>query len=232
MARAPSDGRGVPLAMWIRPTAPSSSAVQPIEARIVSVLRSGWRRNRQASSSPSTGSTQASEPNPPTATDRMDRPAALGIRNHRPAASTMAAPRVSSPTPSRLWWGSRSRAPRPMARAANPTAPATPSQAAAIIRPVHVTRSTTGSRGLRAGGRRPFVDLGRSTLRPWAAGFRLLFFFGAERVWLPCPCLRRGAGRAGDLTAVEPAASAGQPRPARRSSGQSRYGHGSPYLQT
>ena len=202
MARAPSDGRGVPLAMWIRPTAPSSSAVQPIEARIVSVLRSGWRRNRQASSSPSTGSTQASEPNPPTATVRMDRPAALGIRNHRPAASTMAAPRVSSPTPSRLWCGSRSRAPRPMARAANPTAPATPSQAAAIIRPVHVTRITTGSRGLRAGGRRPFVAR-RPADRPWAlpVGFRLLFFFGAERVWLPCPaygpatCLGRAASR-------------------------------------
>ena len=30
MARAPSDGCGVPLAMWIMPSTPSSSAVQPI----------------------------------------------------------------------------------------------------------------------------------------------------------------------------------------------------------
>ncbi len=175
MARAPSDGRGVPLAMWIRPSAPSSSAVQPIVARIVSVLRSGWRRNRQASSSPSTGITQASEPNPPTATVRMDRPAALGIRNHRPAASTIAAPRVSSPRPSRLWCGSRSRAPRPMARAANPTAPATSIQAAVIILPVQTTRITTGSRGGRPGAGRPLVVRPRA-VPALAAGFRLLFF--------------------------------------------------------
>src|SRR5579872_6380458 len=123
----------------------------------------------------------------------MDRPAALGIRNHRPAASTMATPRVSRPTPSRRWCGSRSRAPRPTARAAQPTAPATASQAAAIILPVQATRITTGSRGLRGGAGRPLV------VRPLPvpglpAGFRLLFFFGAERVW-------PGALRAGDLLA-------------------------------
>src|SRR6185369_8341543 len=145
--------------------------------------------------------TQASEPNPPRATVRMDRPAALGIRNHRPAASTMAAPRVSSPTPSRRWCGSRSRAPRPTARAANPTAPATSIQAATIILPVQRTRITTGSRGGRAGAGRPFA------VRPLAVpdlpdGFRLLFFLVPERVWLPCPCLRREAWRAGDLVAA------------------------------
>src|SRR5690349_1432638 len=139
----------------------------------------------------------------------MDRPAALGIRNHRPAASTMAAPSVSSPTPSRLWCGSRSRAPRPTARAAQPTAPATPSQAATIILPVQATRITTGSRGLRDGAGRPLV------VRPLPVpdlpdGFRLLFLLGPERVWL-------GALRAGDLlaarrTGVSGAASSSPPR--------------------
>ena len=57
----------------------------------------------------------------------------------------MATPRVSSPTPSRRWCGSRSRAPRPMARTANPTAPAATIQAAAIVRPIHPIRITTGS---------------------------------------------------------------------------------------
>ena len=177
--------------------------------------------------------TQASEPNPPTATVRMDRPAALGIRNHRPAASTMAAPRVSSPTPSRRWCGSRSRAPRPTARAANPTAPATSIQAAAIILPVQLTRITTGSRGGGPwAGRRP-AD------RPWAVrplpvpglpdGFRLLFFLGAERVWLPCPCLRRGPGGPATWWPRGDPQARGQPRPARRAGGQIRYGHGSPF---
>ena len=131
--------------MWIRPAPPSSSAVQPMDARTVSVLRSGCRRNRQASSAASTGITQAREPNASTAAVRMARPAALSIRPHRLAASTMATPRVSSPTPSRRWCGSRSRAPRPMARAANPTAPAATIQAAAIVRPIHPIRITTGS---------------------------------------------------------------------------------------
>ena len=134
----------------------------------------------------------------------MARPAALPIRTHSEAPSTMARPRVSNPTPSRRWCGSRSRAPRPTARAANPTAPATSIQAAAIILPVQLTRITTGSRGGRAGAGRPFA------VRPLPVpglpdGFRLLFFlglFGAERVWLPCPCLRRGAWRAGDLVAA------------------------------
>ena len=165
--------------------------------------------------------TQASEPNPPTATVRMARPAALGIRNHRQAASTMATPRVSSPRPSRRWCGSRSRAPRPMARAANPTAPATSIQAAAIILPVQPTRITTGSRGGRPalGGRCPWAvrPLRRTRL---AGRFPVArsFSSGAERVWLPCPCLRRGAWRAGDLMAAVPwsagsgAASSSPPR--------------------
>ncbi len=94
------DGCGAPLAMCISPAAPSSSAAQPITARIVSELRSGCRRNRQASSAASTGASQASEPNPPTATLVMSCPTALSIRVHSAAASTTAAPRVSSPTPS------------------------------------------------------------------------------------------------------------------------------------
>src|SRR5690349_22146428 len=155
--------------------------------------------------------TQASEPNPPRATVRMDRPAALGIRNHRPAASTMAAPRVSNPTPSRRWCGSRSRAPRPTARAAQPTAPATASQAAAIILPVQATRITTGSRGLPTGGRPfavPFLPV-----PGLPAGLRLLFFlgpFGPERVWLGA--LRAGGLLAARRTGVSGADSSSPPR--------------------
>src|SRR5690348_3009129 len=195
--------------MWIRPSTPSSSAVQPIAARTVSELRSGCRRNRQASSTASTGRIQDSEPNPSTAAVWIPRPTALPILAHRLAASTMATPRVSRPTPSRRWCGSRSRAPRPTARAAQPTAPATPSQAATIILPVQATRITTGSRGLRDGAGRPLV------VRPLPVpdlpdGFRLLFLFGPERVWL-------GALRAGDLlaarrTGVSGAASSSPPR--------------------
>jgi len=61
-----------------------------------------------------------------------------------------------------------------MARTAHPTDPATTIQAAAIMRPVHPTRSTTGSRGGAAG--RPLAG------RPFAVPvFRAdplpLFFF-------------------------------------------------------
>ena len=153
-----------------------------MDARTVSVLRSGCRRNRQASSTASTGITQAREPKPSVAAVRMARPAALSIRAHSEAPSTMATPRVSSPTPSRRWCGSRSRAPRPMARAAKPTAPAATIQAAAIVRPVHPIRITTGSRvgPLLAGlplGARPFA------VRPFADPVLAAapFFFCAER---------------------------------------------------
>ena len=163
--------------MWIRPVAPSSSAVQPMDARTVSVLRSGCRRNRQASSSASTGITQAREPNASTATVRMARPAALPMRPHSEAASTMATPRVSRPTPSRRWCGSRSRAPRPIARAANPTAPAATIQAAAIVRPVHPIRITTGS----CDAPDPLAPLDRLAARPFAVrplpADPLTFFF-------------------------------------------------------
>src|SRR3984893_462126 len=207
MARAPSPGRGEPLAMWIMPSTLTSSAVQPIAARTVSELRSGCRRNRQASSTASTGRIQDSEPNPSTAAVWMARPTALPIRAHSEAASTMATPRVSSPTPSRRWCGSRSRAPRPTARAPQPTAPATPSQAAAIILPVQATRITTGSRGFRAGGRPFAVPFRPVPCLP--AGFWLPFFLGAERAWLPCPCLRRRAGDCDFVVAFERAGVSG-----------------------
>ena len=208
----PSDGRGVPLAMWIRPSRPSSRAAQPIAARTVSVFRSGCRRNRQASSAARTGRTQDSEPNPSAAAVWTARPTVLPIRAHSDAPSTMATPRVISPRPSRRWCGSRSRAPRPAARAANPTAPASSIQAAAIIRPVHWIRMTTGSLGRAAApplARRPFAA------PPFAVpglppGLRLPFFFGPERAWFPRPGLRPGGWRAGDFTAGP--ASSGPPR--------------------
>ncbi len=58
MLAAPSDGPGVPLAMCTKPSAPTSSAVQPITTRPVSELRSGWRRNRQASRARKIGTVQ------------------------------------------------------------------------------------------------------------------------------------------------------------------------------
>ena len=95
---APSDGCGVPLAISSRPHRPSSRAAQPIAARRVAWLRSGWRRNRQASNATSTGARKASDPIPPVTASWMPCPAALSIRTHRPPASTMATPRVSRPS--------------------------------------------------------------------------------------------------------------------------------------
>src|SRR5712691_400676 len=189
--------------MWIMPSTPSSSAVQPIAARTVSELRSGCRRNRQASSTASTGITQASEPNASVVAMWMARPAALLIRPHSEAASTIATPRVSSPTPSRRWCGSRSRAPRPTALAANPTAPAATIQAAAIMRPVHPIRITTGSwdappLAARPLAARPFA------VRPFPALPLEVFFFWPERGWVPRPGLALPPRGAGDLVVVLP----------------------------
>ena len=68
IAAAPADGYGVPAAMWIRPSAPTRSAVQPITIRPVCALRSGWRRNRQASRPSRRGSSHAADPNAPRMT--------------------------------------------------------------------------------------------------------------------------------------------------------------------
>src|SRR6516162_7907449 len=76
----------------------------------------------------------------------MNSPAGFLMRTQTPAANTIASPRQTSPAPSRWWSGCRSRAPRPMWRTANPTAPAIRFQAAAMVRNTHLARMTTGSR--------------------------------------------------------------------------------------
>ncbi len=121
IAADPSAGVGVPWAMCSRPRAPMSRADPPIVSRPVSALRSGWRRNRQASSASSTGTSQASEPNAPCTSSVMIR-LALPRCHQVVAATTIAAPRKARPTPSRRCSGSRSRALRPRARAPAPAA--------------------------------------------------------------------------------------------------------------
>ena len=87
----------------------------------------------------------------------MKRPTGLPIRHQTLAASTIAMPSQSSPTPSRRCSGSRSRALCPNRRAVKPAPPATTIHAAASACPIHWTRIRMGSRGLgRAGGRRPW----------------------------------------------------------------------------
>src|SRR5216683_562889 len=86
-----------------------------------------------------------------------------------------------------------------MARAAKPTEPATTIQAAAMVRPVHPIRITTGSRGgpVRLTGR-PFA------VRPFPAAPLAFFFFWPERAWFPRPGLLLVPRRAADLVAVLP----------------------------
>ena len=87
----------------------------------------------------------------------MKRPTGLPIRHQMLAASTIAMPSQSSPTPSRRCSGSRSRALRPNRRAVKPTLPATTIHAAASACPIHWIRIRMGSRGSgRAGRRRPW----------------------------------------------------------------------------
>ena len=121
IAVAPPAGRGVPFAMCTRPVTPMISASEPITIRPVSPLRSGWRRNRQPSSASSTGTSQASAPNPPRTTAVITRPTALSMCHQVVAATTMAAPIAASPIPSLRCAGSRSRALRPIPRTTAPT---------------------------------------------------------------------------------------------------------------
>ncbi len=154
IAIEPAEGLGVPLAMCTRPSAPMISAVQPITIRAVSAFRSGCRRKRQASRASRMGTVHAPEPNRPRTTAPSGRPMVLPALNQVPAAATIAAPRAVRPRPSRRWAGSRSRALRPIARAAKPTACARPIHASATTRAIQLTRITIG---LADGGRRPYL---------------------------------------------------------------------------
>ena len=77
MAGSPADSSGVPDATWIRPRAPTSSAVQPITIRAVSALLSGCRRKRQASRPSKIGIVHDPDPNSVTSARRQrpDQPA-------------------------------------------------------------------------------------------------------------------------------------------------------------
>src|SRR5690349_19463911 len=72
-----------------------------------------------------------------------------GSCHHTAAATTIARPKRKSPTPSRRWSGSRSRADCPIDRATAPTAWAMPSQTAATPRPSAPKPRATGPGPLR-----------------------------------------------------------------------------------
>ena len=154
IAVEPADGCGVPFAICTRPSAPMIRASQPITILAVSAFRSGCRRNRQASRASRIGTVHAPEPNMPRTKAPSGRPIVLPALNQVPAAARMAAPSAVRPSPSRRWAGSRSRALRPIARAAKPTAWARPIQASATTRPIQLTRITIG---LADGGLRPYL---------------------------------------------------------------------------
>ena len=109
-AGAPADGPGVPLATCTRPSAPTSSALQPITTRAVSELRSGCRSSRQASRPSSTGMASAPRPNEPRITWPSRRPRPLPRCPQVTAADSTAAARKARPRPSRRCASSRSRA--------------------------------------------------------------------------------------------------------------------------
>ena len=193
------------------PSTPSSSAVQPIAARTVSELRSGCRRNRQASSTASTGRIQDSEPNPSTAAVWMARPTALPIRAHSEAPSTMASAQGEQPHAVAAVVRVQ------VARAAadgpggEPDRPGDehPGGRDHLAGPADQDHDGIAGRAGRGGTAFRRAALARARLAgrfPVALLFRL---FGPERVWLPCPCLRRGAWRAGDLVAAERSAGSG-----------------------
>ncbi len=137
--------------MCTRPSVPMTRADPPMVILPVSALRSGWRRNRQASRASSSGTVQASDPNAPFTRAVMPRPTTLLTVNQVVAAVTIAAPSRVRPIPSRRCIGSRSRALLPMARTAAPVACAATIHTATIRCPIHSTRITNA---LLDGGRR------------------------------------------------------------------------------
>ena len=184
MAASPAAGCGVPAAMCTRPSPPRSRQLQPITIRPVCALRSGWRRNRQASRPSRRGTVQAAEPNAPRNRSDSIRPAKLCRWNQVVAATTRAAARKARPTPSRWCAGSRSRAFFPNRRAPKPTACAATIHRPATSRASQPARIRIGSavrcrdraavprgRPLLAGRFLPWPD------RFWPERFR------AERFW-------------------------------------------------
>src|SRR6478609_4632989 len=132
--------RGRPSAMLISPSRPKVMAAQPTNCRPPGPLRSGCRRVRQAISRRSSGAAYASVPIRVATPTWIALPTAPGRPNQNSAAMTMALPIRNRPMPSRRSAGSRSRAPEPMARAAEPTTWARPSQRASSPPPTRASR--------------------------------------------------------------------------------------------
>ncbi len=153
MAAMPPDRRGVPDAMCASPSAPTTSADQPITTRAVAALLSGWRRNRHASSASSTGTVHEPAPNMPR------RNVSTGLTGpvtcHQVAAAAMiAAHSAVSPAPSRRCSGSRSFALWLASRATAPTVCASAIQMPVSAPPSQPARITIGLVDLGRAGRR------------------------------------------------------------------------------
>ena len=159
MAGRPPENRGVPEAMWARPSAPTTSADQPITIRAVAALLSGWRRKRHASSASSNGTVHA--PEPKNATRNLSTGLTGPVACHQVAAAAMIAPHSAvRPTPSRRCSGSRSLALGRATLATDPTVWASAIQMPVSKPPSQPTRMTNGlvdlgRLGRRLGGLRP-----------------------------------------------------------------------------
>src|SRR3954454_12259413 len=172
---SPRCGFGMPLAMWISPSTPNSSAAQPMIWRPAGPLLSGLRRLRQATKHSSSGTNQPSRPTEPFTTVRVKSPTPPGSCHQTAAATITASPIRNSPAPSRRCSGSRSRAVWPTVRTPAPSRCAAPSQSALSARPTAWVSRAIGPvplRTARGEGRLDEVE------RRFDAGFLL-------RDWLP-----------------------------------------------
>ena len=96
---SPRCGRGMPLAMWTRPSTPNSSAAQPMTCRPAGPLLSGLRRLRQATKHSSSGTNQPSRPTEPSTTVRVTSPTPPGSCHQTAAATTTASADQEQPGP-------------------------------------------------------------------------------------------------------------------------------------
>ena len=177
---SPSSGCGLPLATWTMPRIPKARATQPTTWRPAGPLRSGSRMLRQPMSTSTSGTSQPTLPTDPATTVRTPSITVPGSCHQTAAAATTASPMTNSPTPSRRCSGSRSRAPRPIERASEPSPWAIPSHTAATPRPSAAKARKTGPGPLRtARGAGLRVRVGARLLED------RFFLLGVPRVRVP-----------------------------------------------
>ena len=177
---SPSSGCGLPLATWTMPRIPKARATQPTTWRPAGPLRSGSRMLRQPMSTSTSGTSQPTLPTDPATTVRTPSITVPGSCHQTAAAATTASPMTNSPTPSRRCSGSRSRAPRPIERASEPSPWAIPSHTAATPRPSAAKARKTGPGPLRtARGAGLRVRVGARLLE------ERFFLLGVPRVRVP-----------------------------------------------